>query len=167
MNQHKHSPGRSREIRMARLASYWFAGLAVLSSAFSAMAAPPQAIDRGPLTVLAADTPISVTIALALPALDEAEKLQQALYTPGDPQFHKFLTADQFVARFAPSGAEIARIVAALSRYGLSAEKTTATTLRVSGLPADMERAFLVSLHSYEVAPHEKSRGYTYHAPLS
>src|SRR5581483_4572172 len=106
MNQHKHSPGRSREIRMARLASYWFAGLAVLSSAFSAMAAPPQAIDRGPLTVLAADTPISVTIALALPALDEAEKLQQALYTPGDPQFHKFLTADQFVARFAPSGAE-------------------------------------------------------------
>jgi kumamolisin len=152
---------------MARTAYYWLGGLAVLSAALSAIAAPPQAIDRGPLKALAGDTPISVTIALALPALDEAEKLQQALYTPGEPQFHKFLTADQFVARFAPSDAEIARVIAALTRYGLAAEKTTATTLRVSGLPADMEQAFSVSLHSYEVAPQDKSPGYTYHAPLS
>jgi hypothetical protein len=88
----------------------------MLCSAVSIVAASPQSTDRGPLKALAGDTPISVTIALALPALDEAEKLQQALYTPGDPQFHKFLTADQFVARFAPNGAEILRVIGALAR---------------------------------------------------
>jgi kumamolisin len=130
-------------------------------------AATPKAIDRGALDPQAARTPISVTIALALPALHDAEKLMESLYTPGDPQFHQFLTADQFVARFAPTAADVAKVVAALAKYRLSAERTTATTLRVTGLPADMERAFSVSLHSYEVPAHDKVSGYTFHAPLS
>ncbi len=127
----------------------------------------PQVIDRGALDARTAATPMSVTIALALPKLNEVEKLQQALYTPGDPQFHKFLTAEQFVARYAPTSADVAKVVAALGKYRLTAERTTATTLRVTGLPADMERAFSVSLHSYEVAAHDGVAGYTYHAPLS
>ena len=133
----------------------------------SAHAATSAAVDRGPLTALAAKTPISMTIALGLPRLSEAEALQQALYTPGDPQFHRFLTAQEFVARFAPTDAEIAKAIAALAKYGLRAEKTTATTLKVTGLPADIERAFSVSLHSYVVPAHDKVAAYTYHAPLS
>jgi subtilase family serine protease len=140
--------------------------LAVVCLVLSASAATP-AVDRGPLVVLDGTTPISVTIALALPALNDAVKLQEALYTPGDPQFHQFLTADQFVARFAPTGAGIAKVIAALARFRLAAEKTTATTLKVTGMPADMERAFSVSLHRYEVAPGDNIPGYTFHAPLS
>ncbi|MDR3673915.1 MAG: S53 family peptidase, partial [Acidobacteriota bacterium] len=34
-------------------------------------------------------------------------------------------------------------------------------------LPADMERAFAVSLHSYQVSAHGNTRTYTFHAPLS
>jgi subtilase family serine protease len=135
--------------------------------ALSANAAAPNAIDRGALDAQAARTPISVTVALALPALNEAEKLQESLYTPGDPQFHKFLTAEQFVARFAPTDADIAKVTAALAKYGLTAEKTTATTLKVTGLPANMERAFSVVLHSYEVPAHNNVAAYTYHAPTS
>jgi kumamolisin len=141
--------------------------VAVLCLAVSANAATPKAIDRGALEGLAAKTPISVTIALALPALNDAEKLQESLYRPGDPQFHQFLTADQFVARFAPTGADVAKVVAALAKYGLTAERTTPTTLKVTGLPADMERAFSVSLHAYEVPAHDNVPGYTFHAPLS
>jgi subtilase family serine protease len=33
--------------------------------------------------------------------LADAERFQESLYIPGDPQFHKFFTADEFVARFA------------------------------------------------------------------
>jgi kumamolisin len=125
----------------------------------------PIAIDRGPLT--ADTTPLSITIALSLRHLNEAESLFNALHTPGDPQFHQFLTAKQFVARFAPTDADVAKVVAALGQYGLKAERSTATTLKVTGLPADMERAFSVSLHSYEIPAHDNVPGYTFHAPLT
>jgi subtilase family serine protease len=110
---------------------------------------------------------MSVTVALSLPKLEEAERLRQSIHTPGDPQYHHFLTADEFAARFAPSAADVAKVIAAFSKYGLTAERSTATTLRVTGLAADMERAFSVRLHSYEVAAHANVPGYTFHAPLS
>ena len=130
-------------------------------------AATPKGIDRGALTAHAGATPISVTLALSLPQLKEAESLLVSLHTPGSPQYHQFLTADDFVARFAPTEADVAQVVAGLAQYGLSAERTTATTLKVTGLPADMERAFAVSLHTYEVPAQGKVMGYTFHAPLS
>lgn len=132
--------------------------------AASANAATPNAIDRGPLDARAATTPMSVTIALKLPNLEEAEKLHEALYRQGDPQYHQFLTAEQFAARFAPTGADVAKVVAALAKYGLKAEKTTATTLKVTGLPSDFERTFQISLHSFEVAAQGNVARYTYRA---
>jgi kumamolisin len=127
----------------------------------------PQAIDRGALTAESGTTPLSITIALRLRDLNEAETLLKALHTPRDPQFHQFLTAKQFVARFAPTDADVSKIIAALSKYGLTVQRTTATTLKVTGLPADLERAFSVSLHSYEVPAHDNVPGYTFHASLT
>jgi kumamolisin len=127
----------------------------------------PEAIDRGALTAGASATPLSVTVALKLRDMDEAENLLTTLHTPGDPQFHQFLTALQFATRFAPAEADVAKVTAALSKYGLAVQRTTATTLTATGLPADMERAFSVSLHSYEVAEREDVPGYTFHAPLT
>jgi subtilase family serine protease len=125
-----------------------------------------QVIDHGPLTAESPDTPISVTIALGLSNLDEAENLQQSIYTPGNAEYHQFLSADQFVSRFGPSGAEVARIIAELAKRGLAAEKTTATTIKVTGLPADMDRAFAVTLHDYEIPAHDNVPASRFHAPL-
>jgi kumamolisin len=125
----------------------------------------PKALDQGALA--GSSTSISVTVALGLSDLDGAEALLTSLNTPGNPQYHQFLTAEQFVARFAPSKSDVAKVVAALSKYGLTVTQTTATTLRATGLAADMERAFAVSLHSYSVPAHGALAGYTYHAPLS
>ncbi len=127
----------------------------------------PKPVDRGALVLHAPSTPISVTVALSLPALNDAEKLVESLNTPGDPQYHRFLTSAEFVARFAPTEADVAKVVAAFARYRLSAVRTTPTTVKVTGLPADMERAFSVNLHSFEVAAHGKIPSYTFHAPLS
>lgn len=139
--------------------------LSALCFSVTANAATPQAIDRGPLPARELRTPISVTLTLALPRLAEAEALQQAIYTPGAPEYRQFLTADQFTARFAPSAADVATVVAALAKYGLAAERTTATTLKVTGMPANMERAFSTSLHLYEVPAHDNQPGYAYRAP--
>jgi kumamolisin len=160
----------------SRLPACWLA-LGILSSAMAVTAVSaatpypsaqtPKAADQGALTELAASTPISVTVALRLSDLDAAEALLASLSAPGNPQYHQFLTAEQFVARFAPAKSDVANVVAALSKYGLTVTQTTATTLRATGTPADMERAFAVSLHSYSVPSRGAVPGYSYHAPLS
>ena len=127
----------------------------------------PKAIDRGKLADESGTTPLSITVALRLRDLDEAENLLKALHTPTDPRFHRFLTAKQFVARFAPYDADVAKVMVALGKYGLTVHRTSATTLKVTGLPANMERAFSVSLHNYEVPAHDNIPTYSFHAPLT
>jgi kumamolisin len=129
--------------------------------------ATPKAIDRGVLSTRSDAAPISVTLSLKLTAPDEAEQLLKSLNTPGDPRYHQFLTADQFAARFTPSDAEVKKIVSRLAKHGLVAERTSAMTLRVTGLPSDMEQAFSVNLHSYEIPGHGRTMGFTFHAPLA
>ena len=129
--------------------------------------ATPQAIDRGRLSAQPGVKPISFTVALSIRNRSEAESLVHDMHTPGNPHYHQFLSSEQFSARFAPTPAEVARVIAALAKHGLTATRTTATTLAVSGMPADVENAFGVNLHSYEVAAHGGSSGYTYHAPLN
>jgi kumamolisin len=143
------------------------AGASMPAAAPYPSADTPKAVDVGALDARAPATAISVTVALALTDLNGAEKLLTSLNTPGDAQYHQFLTAQEFTARFAPSKAEVARVSTALQKYGLTVEQATATTLRVTGLPAAVERAFAVSLRSYEVPAHGVAPGYTYHAPLA
>jgi len=126
----------------------------------------PKAIDIGPMSAVEGNAPISITVALHLRNVDDAENLLKAVSTPGSAQYHHFLTSEQFTARFAPTNADVAKVAAGLAKYGLTAERTTATTLKVTGTPANLERAFAVSLHTYQVAAHGNSRSYTYHAPL-
>lgn len=152
-----------------------FLMLGTLSSAIAATptalpyptAQTPQAVDLGALETQSANTPISVTVALSLRNLDVAEQLLQSVSTPGNAQYQQFLTADQFAARFAPTQSSVAKAVAGFAQYGLTAVQTTATTLQVSGLPANIERAFSVSLHNYQVAAHGNAPAYRFHAPLS
>jgi subtilase family serine protease len=40
--------------------------------------------------------------------MEEAERLLTAIHTPGDPQYRQFLTAEEFVARFAPTQNDVA-----------------------------------------------------------
>ena len=138
-------------------------------SSFAAHAASgkPEALDLGPLAEQPGAAQMSVTVALRMRDAAGAESLMASLHTPGDPQYRHFLTAAQFEARFAPSAADVARVTAALARYGLTAERASALTLRVTGSPAAMEHAFGVNLHAYQVPAHGDEPAHSYHAPLS
>jgi kumamolisin len=130
-------------------------------------ASTPKAMDLGPLTAHAGSTPISVTVVLSLRDPGQAENLFESIYTAGSPQYHQFLSANEFAQRFGPTESAVTKVATGMAKYGLLAERTSATTLRVTGLPNDMERAFAVRLHSYQVASHGNARSYTFHAPLS
>jgi kumamolisin len=143
------------------------AGSAAPESTLSRSAQTPKAVDLGALEAVSARTPISVTVALKLTDLTAAESLLESVSKPGSSQYRQFLTTEEFESRFAPAKSVVASVIASLQKYGLTAEQTTATTLKVTGLPTSMDRAFGVSLHSYDVEAQGDATGYRFHAPVS
>lgn len=122
----------------------------------------PRAVDAGPV---ASDAITTVTIALKLHDAEGARALLTSMYTPGSPNFHGFLTPEQFAARFGPTADEIERVSASLTKFGLSVERAGTSTLHVTGTPSALESAFSVSLHTFSIAAHDHHPGYTYRAP--
>jgi subtilase family serine protease len=83
------------------------------------------------------------------PAMDQ---LLQNLYNPGSPQYHHFLTPQQFAARFGPTSAQLNQVMAYLSSQGM-----TITQVSPSGLLIDAranvstaETAFEVQINNYQ-----------------
>jgi subtilase family serine protease len=129
--------------------------------------ATPAAIDLGPLSAQSSTKTITVTLALKLRDPQGADALLHSLYTVGNPQFHQFLTPAEFRTRFAATDADVAGLIAQLAKYGLTAQRASATALQVTGTPAALERAFQVSLHAYQVPATESTPSFTFHAPTS
>jgi kumamolisin len=124
----------------------------------------PKPIDRGSYY---SQAPLTVTVALRMRNSDAAEELLNAVHTPGDAKFHQFLTPEQFDQRFGPDPADVAKVIAHLTKLGLTAQRSTSTTLTVTGDASAFERAFSVNLHSFEVPAHGRTLGYSFHAPLT
>jgi kumamolisin len=124
----------------------------------------PKPIDRG---AFSSQSPLTVTVALRLRNGEEAEELLTAVHTPGNAKFHQFLTPQQFDQRFSPTPADVAKVIVHFAKLGLTAERSTSTTLTIKGDAEAFERAFSVSLHSFEVPAHGRNAGYSFHAPLT
>jgi subtilase family serine protease len=126
----------------------------------------PAARDMGAVATQAG-AEITVTLPLKLRDAAAAAALLQAVTDKNSPSFRQFLTPAEFKARFAPSDDEVAAAAAYLAAYGLSTEREGATALKVSGSPANMERAFKVSLHAYQVSAHAASPAFQFRAPTT
>ncbi|MGO9803311.1 MAG: protease pro-enzyme activation domain-containing protein [Steroidobacteraceae bacterium] len=153
---------------------YLLAAVCALSVAGAAHAAPypraglaPDTVDLGRTDAVAADQQISVTVSLRLSNSEQLEPLLQSIYAQGSPQFHRFLSTQEFQQRFAPSAATIAAVTQHLQAAGLTVTRSATAHLKASGSPAAIERAFGVQLHSYQVPAIADAPGYGYHAPLS
>jgi len=138
---------------------------AVAEPAFPSKATPAP-LDLGAVAAQSGTT-ISVTLPLKLQNIDAAESLLQNLSDKNSASYHKFLTPQEFRSQFGPSDADVAIVVANLATYGLSAERSGAMTLKVTGSITSLERAFQVSLHSYQVPAHGTNAAYQFLAPTS
>ncbi len=140
--------------------------IAFAAGAASAAPRPPaqasRPADAGPLR----EPKLSVTLVMRLADPDGAEALLAHVSTPGDTLFRKFLTPSQFASRFGPSDAGIAEAQEALAGFGLTVERAGTSTLRVTGTPAALERAFQVQLHAFTVAAQGHASAYGFRAPL-
>ncbi len=77
----------------------------------------------------------------------------RSLQDPTSPSYHRWLTPDQYAARFGVAPADIARASSWLASQGLTVDgpSRTGTRLGFSGSVAAIEAAFGTEMHLYEV----------------
>jgi kumamolisin len=149
----------------------WVVAAVAATAMGSASAAPalinakPEVIDLGSAQYVAGQAQVSVTVALKLRNTDQIESLLQATYTVGGPDYRKFLTSQEFAAKFGPTAETIARVSQHFQKAGLHVEQLTGTHLSVSGSASAIQAEFGVQLHAYAVAPTATTPGYTFRAP--
>lgn len=125
------------QLPIAALAT--FMGLAMEGSA---LAQPPT---RDAMVRTAAENE-QVRFALTLPLQHQAQlhELLRHLYTPGDPQFHHFLSSTEFARRFGPTQAQYDRLKNQARQHGLRVvgEHKAHTVLDVQASAATIRSVF-------------------------
>lgn len=105
-------------------------------------------LDTGPT---AASNTITTSIILNVTDPQGLANFVQATLTPGDRNYHRFLTVGQFRRRFAPSNREIRQFVRYLESFGITVNKIYADHLdiTVTGTAAQLNAAFSTQLQNY------------------
>jgi hypothetical protein len=143
-------------------------GVAPTSSAPSAPAAAPvrtgfvrtanalpglaRAASLGPAP---GSTTLTIDVGLAQPDAAGEQALRRALYTPGDPLYHQFLSPAQFAARFAVPAATVSATERWLESGGLRVGyvSNTGNLISARGTTAQIGALMQTSFGDYRVGP--------------
>src|SRR6516225_8235030 len=100
---------------------------------------------------------VSFDLVLSLRNATGAQAFVQQVSSPGSAQFHHYLTDAQWVSRFGPTQAGVAKAEAWLRQQGFTAGSVARDRLYVTatGTALQVERAFGVKLGYYEVNGHK------------
>lgn len=116
--------------------------------------APPKIVELSKDYGLASpQQEMTLTVHLNPHNADAYDQAVDALYTPGSPSYHHWLTASDF-AKYAPSASEVATVKKELEAHGLAVISTGADndSLRVRGPVSAVESAFHTQIHTYQRA---------------
>src|SRR6266478_2407628 len=109
--------------------------------------------------------PKRLELAIVLPLRNQValSNLLAELYDPKHPNFHRFLTPEQFVAQFGPSEENYEAVAEFAKSHGLSivARHPNRVLLDISGTVAELERALHVNLRLYQ----HPTEARTFYAP--
>jgi len=94
---------------------------------------------------------INITVRLQQHNIADRDALLTQLYTPGSALYHKWLTAEQYAAKFAPSASEAAAVRQFLEANGFSITSVHHHNLYIEaqGRIADAQKAFNVQIHRF------------------
>jgi Pro-kumamolisin, activation domain len=103
-----------------------------------------------------ADTRLSgVTMFFSRSPRQEADlqALIQAQQNPSSPQYHQWLTPDEFAARFGMADADLEKVRGWLERQGFVVDSINRSrnAIHFSGTVAQIEHAFSTEMHYYQV----------------
>ena len=114
--------------------------------------------DRGQI---AAGTSVTSTVYLAGRNQAGLQAYAEAVSTPGNASYHKYLSTTAFQAQYGTTAAQATAVESWLRSAGLKVVSADSHEIKVSGTAAQTESAYSTSLHSYSV------KGKTYRAPSS
>ena len=105
-----------------------------------------------PLARLDAAARLKLSIHLPLHHEAALTDLLDQLYDPASPNYHHYLSPDEFDARFGPTEADYQTLMDFATRHGfaITARHPNRMLLEVSATVADVENAFQVKLHTYQ-----------------
>src|SRR5450432_2915772 len=106
-----------------------------------------------------------LNLAIGLPLRNQAalSSLLQQIYDPASPNYHHYLTPEQFTERFGPTEDDYQAVIAFASANGLLVTTThpNRLLLDVRGTVATVERALHVTIHTYR----HPTENRTFYAP--
>ena len=110
-----------------------------------------------PVGRLPATNRLTLAIGLPLRNTNALSKLLQDMYDPASPQFHRYLTPEQFTEQFGPTRQDYDAVMQFAKSHGLeiTATHSNRVLLDVAGQVADIEEAFQVTLRTY---PHPREQ---------
>jgi uncharacterized repeat protein (TIGR01451 family) len=100
---------------------------------------------------LPATTNLNLAIGLPLRNQEALTNLLQQIYDPASPNYHHYLTPEQFTAQFGPTEQEYQSVIDFAKANGLTVTVThpNRVVLDVSGKTMDIEKALHVTMHIY------------------
>jgi len=114
----------------------------------------PQERDAGRMPSDTKLTGVSMVFSRSASQQAALEQLLAAQQDPDSPQFHRWLTPEQFGARFGMARADIEKVQSWLEQQGLTIERVARSqnTIRFSGTVGQLEQAFRTEMHFYNAA---------------
>jgi len=115
----------------------------------------PEAVARlnlQPVGRLPAANRLNLAIGLPLRNTNALNKLLQDMYDPASPQFRHYLTPEQFTEKFGPTQQDYDAVMQFARSHGLEITVTHSNRvlLDVAGQVADIEKAFQITLRTYQ-----------------
>jgi hypothetical protein len=116
----------------------------------------PQQVLNGQATRVShynPDLKLRLVMSIKAPHMAEEEQFLREQQTKGMPNFHKFLTAEEWNARFAPSAEDEQKVVDWAQSQGLTVTRRYSHRLIVDleGTVDSIEKAFGVTINNYQV----------------
>ena len=113
---------------------------------------PSSATQLRALGRLPATQRLDLVIGLPLRNRPALTNLLEQIYDPASPQFHRYLTPEQFAEQFGPSPEDYRSVITFAKANGLTVTGTHSnrTLVDVSGSVADIERVFHVTMQTYQ-----------------
>ena len=107
---------------------------------------------------------ISLSISMATASDAEINRALAAIEDPNSPEYHHYLTPEEYARRFGPSAAALATVERSLSAAGFHVTLPSAggSLLGAQGTVAQAQALFGVHLSDYRTAS-----GETYYAPIT
>src|SRR5437764_3908145 len=99
---------------------------------------------------------LNLSIGLQMRDTAGLDSLLGALYNPNSPQYHHYLTSEQFNSLFAPTSDQVQQVVSFLQSQSLTVTSVAPNNLLIdtTGTVAQVQQAFNLQINNYQVGNH-------------